>query len=186
MKKLFIIFSLFFMSGHIINAQFDYGTTGGFTISSKIDIQNTEDNIRGLYIGFYGEINFLVFYVRPEIHFNRLYTEINSIKYNEINFELPLSLGYKVLPLLSIYVGPTLKTNLVQNLSDLSLTELENKNNIGIHVGTRFDIGPVGVNITYNGGSTENQIILNNSNIESGRINKSKSQLNLGLSFSFN
>ena len=49
MKKLFIIISLFFMSGNIINAQFDYGTTGGFTISSKIDIQNTEDNIRGLW-----------------------------------------------------------------------------------------------------------------------------------------
>ena len=40
MRKLFIIILLFFMSGHIINAQFDYGTTGGFTISSKIDIQN--------------------------------------------------------------------------------------------------------------------------------------------------
>lgn len=186
MKRLFVIISFIFLNTQMVNAQFDYGVTGGFSISSKIDIENTQDNIRGLYGGVYGEINFLVLYVRPEINITRLYTKINSIEYSEINFELPVSIGYKILPLLSVYAGPLFKINVDQSLSELSLSELENTDNIGIHIGTRFDIGPVGVNLTYNGGSTENQLILNKSNIESGRINKSKSQLNIGLSFSFN
>ena len=65
-------------------SQFDYGVNGGMSMSSKdaFKADNSENNLKGFYAGFYGEVNFLVLYVRPEINFIRHSSKINSKDYS--------------------------------------------------------------------------------------------------------
>ena len=167
-------------------SQFDYGFNGGISMSSKdaFKADNFENNLKGFYAGFYGEVNFLVLYVRPEINFVRHSSKINSKDYSETNLEIPVSLGYKLFPLLSIYVGPSFVSNIDRNYNDLSLNEIKNKNNHSFHVGTRFSFGPLSFNLTYNEGGDNTQLSSNNSNIGSSEINKSNRFLKIGLSYS--
>ena len=92
-----------------MNSQFDYGVNGGISMSSKDSFKtnNFENKIRGFYAGIYGEINFLVLYIRPEINFISSSSKIDSKEYLESNLEIPVSLGYKLFPLFSINEGPT-------------------------------------------------------------------------------
>lgn len=186
MKKLFIIF-FYLISIQIIYAQFDYGLNAGVSISSKnaFKVDNIENNLKGLYAGVYGEINFLILYIRPEINFIRSSSKINSIEYSETNFEIPVSIGYKVFPLFSIYAGPSFTSNINRNFNNLSVNELKDKKNISFHLGTRLSFGPVSLNITYNEGENETQLISNSSTIETGQINKSNRIVKIGLSYSF-
>ena len=186
MKKLFI-FLFYFITTQVIDAQFDYGLNAGLSISSKdaLKIDNSKNNLKGFYAGIYGEINFLVLYLRPEINFIKSSSKINSIEYSETNIEIPVSLGYKIFPLFSLYIGPSFAKKTNQNLTNFSLNELKEKNNISFHLGTRFSFGPISINLTYTRGENENQLISDNSKIESGQINKSKKNIKIGLSYSF-
>lgn len=167
-------------------SQFDYGFNGGISMSSKdaFKADNFENNLKGFYAGFYGEVNFLVLYVRPEINFVRHSSKINSKDYSETNLEIPVSLGYKLFPLLSIYGGPSFVSNIDRNYNDLSLNEIKNKNNLSFHVGTRFSFGPLSFNLTYNEGGDNTKLSSNNLNTESSEINKSNRFLKIGLSYS--
>tara|TARA_B100001996_G_scaffold353664_1_gene315185 strand:- start:428 stop:943 length:516 start_codon:yes stop_codon:yes gene_type:complete len=166
--------------------QFDYGVNGGISISSKdaVKIDNFENNIKGFYAGIYGEINLLVLYIRPEINIIRSSSKINSKEYLETNLEIPVSLGYKLFPLFSIYAGPSFTSNLNRNYNDLSLNKLNDKKNISFHVGTRFSFGPLSLNLTYNEGGNNTELSSNNLNLETGKIDKSNSFLKIGLSYS--
>ena len=186
MKKFsFILICLFSME--VIYSQFDYGVNAGISMSSKdaIKIDNFENNIRGFYAGIYGEINFLVLYVRPEINIIRYSSKIDSKEYIESNIEIPVSVGYKLFPLFSIYGGPSFISNLNRNYNDLNLNELNDKKNISFHLGTRFSFGPLSLNLTYNQGGNNTQLSSNNLNIETGKIDKSNRFLKIGLSYSF-
>ncbi len=167
-------------------SQFDYGVNGGMSMSSKdaFKVGNFENNLKGFYAGFYTEVNFLVLYVRPEINFVRHSSKINSKDYSETNLEIPVSLGYKFFPLLSIYGGPSFVSNIDRNYNDLSLSEIKNKKNLSFHVGTRFSFGPLSFNITYNEGGDNTKLSSNNLNTESSEINKSNRFLKIGLSYS--
>jgi len=186
LKKLFFIL-FYLISVQIIYAQFDYGLNAGVSISSKnaLKVDNVENNLKGFYAGVYGEINFLILYIRPEINFIRSSSKINSIEYSETNFEIPVSIGYKVFPLFSIYAGPSFTSNINRNFNNLSVNELKDKKNISFHLGTRLSFGPVSLNITYNEGKNETQLISNSSTIETGQINKSNRIVKIGLSYSF-
>jgi len=67
------------LSIKLMYSQFDYGVNGGISMSSKdaFKADNFENNLKGFYAGFYGEVNFLVLYVRPEINFVRHSSKIN-------------------------------------------------------------------------------------------------------------
>lgn len=186
MKKLFFV--LFYLISYQISySQFDYGLNAGVSISSSdaLKFDNVENNLKGFYAGLYGEINFPILYIRPEINFIRSSSKINSIEYSETNFEIPISFGYKIFPLFSIYAGPNFTSNINRNFNDLILKELKNKKNISFHLGTRLSFGPLSFNITFNLGENETQLISNSSKIETGQINKSNRIVKIGLSYSF-
>jgi len=183
-----LIFILFYLiSSQILYSQFDYGLNAGVSISSKdaLKVDNVENNLNGFYAGLYGEINLPILYIRPEINFIRSSSKINSKEYSETNFEIPVSIGYKIFPLLSIYAGPNFTSNINRNFNDFSLNELKDKKNISFHLGTRLSFGPVSLNITYNEGKNETQLISNDSKIETGQIIKSNRILRMGFSYSF-
>ena len=171
-----------------MNSQFDYGVNGGISMSSKDSFKtnNFENKIRGFYAGIYGEINFLVLYIRPEINFISSSSKIDSKEYLESNLEIPVSLGYKLFPLFSIYVGPSFISNLNRNYDDLQLNELNDKKNISFHLGTRFSFGPLSLNLTYNQGGNNSQLSSYNINTETNNIDKSNKFFKIGLSYSLN
>ena len=178
-------------------SQFDYGFKAGISFNSPGEITNglgdfeaagnSIENASGFSIGAYGSIDLLLVYIRPELQFTRYNQNFESIAYKQSKIELPVSVGYKVLPFLSLFAGPSLHYAISQNSSDINLEDLgDNKITYGAHFGARVAIGPLGVDLRYERGLKPNEIdfIQNNDINISGSLNTQPKQWVLGISYS--
>ena len=164
---LFLIISCYGFS------QFDYGIKAGlnFNASGEIKnltqdfeaVENAIDNSSGYFFGFYGEVKLTTFYLRPELQFTQFKKNFSSLEYKQSKIEAPISLGYKPLPLVSVFAGPSFQYILSQDGDDAyQLGELDKKLTMGLHFGTRFELSPLGIALRYERGLTANDIRLLN------------------------
>jgi len=171
-------------------SQFDYGLNFGISLKSDkiLDIsgnsESPEGSLDGYYFGVYSQINLLLFYLRPEINILRHSQKYQSLDFKETKLELPFSIGYKLLPTFSLFTGPTFNYLINDKVDSYSLKNLESKTTIGFHIGSRIRLGPIALSLTYNTGLKENNILLNTSLNETGKIDRNKGQFRLGLSYS--
>ena len=133
LKKISIIFTL------IISAfafgQFEFGAKAGINVSASGDITglnsdfsyvtNIKENMTGYFIGSYISLDVLFLYLRPEIQFSYLNTNFDSLSLSQSLFEAPISLGFKLLPFLSVFSGPTLQYNFEPNIEDVTFSNIE-------------------------------------------------------------
>ncbi len=175
-------------------AQTDYGLQAGLAFdgtSSLSELRNGLDQLSenpksasGYFIGTYAEFNFLMLYLRPELQYAQYNRKLNESYYKTSKIELPISLGYKILPLLSLYAGPSLHYTFNQK-SDLNLGDLKTNTTLGAHFGARAHLGPVGISLRYDRGLTDNEVkFLNAEKVVSGRLDTRPEVWYLGISFS--
>jgi hypothetical protein len=185
-----ILLIIFFLNTSITFSQFDYGLNFGISLKSDkiLDIsgnsESPEGSLDGYYFGVYSQINLLLFYLRPEINILRHSQKYQSLDFKETKLELPFSIGYKLLPTFSLFTGPTFNYLINDKVDSYSLKNLESKTTIGFHIGSRIRLGPIALSLTYNTGLKENNILLNTSLNETGKIDRNKGQFRLGLSYS--
>lgn len=193
MKHL-LIAPIFLFSFNVI-AQFNVGFVGGMnfhatgdlktSISDIGDFRETAKRKTGYFAGIYGEVNILAFYIRPEIHYNQLQSEFESLNVTTLNLEMPISLGYKVLPALSLFIGPSFQYRLHENI-DITFENITSKTTMGTHFGTRVSVGGIALDLRYERGLNSNEIqYLNDKGIES-RFDSRGQKWILGISLSFN
>jgi hypothetical protein len=195
LKKISIIFTL------IISAfafgQFEFGAKAGINVSASGDITglnsdfssvtNIKENMTGYFIGSYISLDVLFLYLRPEIQFSYLNTNFDSLSLSQSRLEAPISLGFKLLPFLSVFSGPTLQYNFEPNIEDVTFSNIEKNTSIGIHMGLRVHLGPLNADIRFDRGITPNELVL----IEqrgipiSGNVDTRDRLWSLGLSYKF-
>lgn len=191
MRHLLIILTFLF-SFHAI-AQFDVGIVGGMNFHATGDLKTSVSDIgdfretakrkAGYFAGVYGEVNILAFYIRPEIHFNQLQSEYESLSVTTQNIELPISIGYKVLPTTSLFIGPSFQYRLQEKI-DITFEDIKSKNTMGAHLGARVTVGGIAIDLRYERGLNPNEIqYLNNKGIEN-RFDSRGQKWILGVSFS--
>ena len=66
----------------------------------------------------------------------------DSLSLSQSRLEAPISLGFKLLPFLSVFSGPTLQYNFEPNIEDVTFSNIEKNISIGIHMGLRVHLGP--------------------------------------------
>ena len=122
MKKLFLLMSLLPLTilgqnnnddstaKKIVNKFFEIGWKAGLNFDSSGDVLNLSNEfssiddakglVNGFNIGLYTQIKLSKLYVRPELHFSKFGTNFENITVGQSRIELPVSIGFKIFPLL--------------------------------------------------------------------------------------
>ena len=150
-------------------------------ISSNSSLADIDGNRNGFNVGIYSEIKLLMLYLRPELHYSEFK---DNLKVTQSRIEAPISLGLKVLPILSGFAGPTLRYEMT---SDDKLPTGPEDLTVGIHFGARLHLGKLGLDVRYDQGLSED--ILKAAGVGSSSIpvelDNSPGLISLGLSYAF-
>lgn len=192
MKHIFII--LFLLSPILVFSQIDYGFKAGVNLNSSSSISVISDafenkinksNFQGYYIGSYISFDAVIFDLRTEIQYS---TTRNNNDLTQQKIELPITVGYKIMPFLSTFVGPSFQYILNEKSNSFNLDEVSGKTTIGLNIGTRVHLGKLQFELRYERGlsSLETKLLQKQSNINVANIDSRASLLSLGFSYKIN
>lgn len=192
MKHIFII--LFLLYPILVFSQIDYGFKAGVNLNSSSSISVVSDafenkinksNFQGYYIGSYISFDAVIFDLRTEIQYS---TTRNNNDLTQQKIELPITVGYKIMPFLSTFVGPSFQYILNEKSNSFNLDEVSGKTTIGLNIGTRVHLGKLQFELRYERGlsSLETKLLQKKSNINVANIDSRASLLSLGFSYKIN
>jgi len=192
MKHIFII--LFLLYPILVFSQIDYGFKAGVNLNSSSSISVVSDafenkinksNFQGYYIGSYISFDAVIFDLRTEIQYS---TTQNNNDLTQQKIELPITVGYKIMPFLSTFVGPSFQYILNEKSNSFNLDEVSGKTTIGLNIGTRVHLGKLQFELRYERGlsSLETKLLQKKSNINVANIDSRASLLSLGFSYKIN
>ena len=175
---------------------FEYGLKAGLNFNSSAELDNisldlpsvdeAKNAVNGFNIGFYGQLQLAMIYVRPEIHFSKFETSFDELTIGKSRLEAPVSVGFKLLPILSAFAGPTYRYELSKENENYSIESLTGDSTLGVHLGARIHLGKLGVDARIERGISENEAqLLSNNNINAGTIDNRATVVSLGVSYAF-
>ena len=196
MKSSPILFLLVF-STKFTFSQFEYGLKGGLNFDSSGDIvvvadqfeeKGTLDGKLGYHLGVYAEVDFLILYLRPEFQFTKVSSQYENQSINTLRIELPVSFGLKLMGPISLFFGPTAFFSISQDSNELTIDKIQNNTSLGLHIGARLKLGPLGVDLRYEKGLSpmESKLLSQSGVPVGGQINTQPNQFTIGLSFKLN
>jgi hypothetical protein len=191
------IFFLLFFTTKFSFSQLEFGIKGGLNFDAAGDIvmvagqfqkQGSLKGKTGYHLGVYAKVNILAFYLRPELQFTKVSSQFEDQSIETSRIELPVSFGINMLGPVSLFFGPTAFFNLSQASNELKLEEIQNKTSMGLHIGTRLKLGPIGVDLRYEKGlSAMESNLLSQAGVPvGGQINTQPNQFTVGVSFKLN
>tara|TARA_B100001250_G_scaffold411175_1_gene439228 strand:- start:1013 stop:1603 length:591 start_codon:yes stop_codon:yes gene_type:complete len=192
--KLYPIFFLLIFTSQLSISQLKYGLKGGVNFDSSGDIILVVDELQkegplegkmGYHFGVYAEVDFLTFYLRPELQYTKVSSKFEKNIIDTSRIELPVSIGFIGLGPLSFFLGPTAFYNLIQKSNQLKFEDIKNKTTFGLHIGTRLKLGSFGIDLRYNKDLTDMEsLLLSKAGVPmDGQINTQPNQFTLGFSF---
>jgi hypothetical protein len=191
MKKI-LLTGLFFISCSPLFSQLEYGIVGGANFqasgdlkSSVIDVGNFKETAQrrtGYYVGLYGQINIFIFYLRPELHLTHLSSKFDTISFQSTNLEIPISIGYKLLPPLSVFAGPNIQYRLDENIN-INPSSLGDNSTLGLHLGSRLHLGSFAIDLRYERGLKESEVALLNAQGVTQTFDARGQKWSLGISY---
>ena len=196
MKSSSLLF-VFLIISQITFSQIKYGFKGGLNfdlageiklLSEQLQKEGDLDNKSGFHIGVYAQVDFLIFYLRPELQLTKVSSKFEGNSIDNTRIDLPISFGVTALGPLSLFAGPTAFFSLNNKSNELSFQEVKNKTTLGIHLGTRLKLGPLGIDLRYEKGlsAIESQILSQDGISIGGQIDTQPNQFILGVSFRLN
>lgn len=177
--------------------QFEYGVKAGIHLNASgtitdapsdlASVADIKENMTGYFIGSYVALDLAFLYLRPELQFSYLNINFDSLVLSQSRLEAPISLGFKVLPILSAFAGPTLQYNFDPTIKEVKFTAIEQNTTVGVHLGVRAHLGPLNADVRFDRGINPNELTLLEQNgiPISGRIDTRSNTWSLGLSYRF-
>jgi hypothetical protein len=95
-------------------------------------------------------------------------------------------LGFKLLPILSTFAGPTYRYELNEDVQDYSIESLTGGSTLGLHFGARIHLGKLGIDARIERGISESEAqLLSKNNVNAGVIDNRTTVLSVNLSYAF-
>ena len=176
----------------VVNKFIKFGVKAGLNLNTSGDIYeiissnpslpdlDLDGNLNGFNVGIYSEIKLLMLYLRPELNYTKFK---DNLKMTQSRIEAPISLGLKVLPILSGFAGPTLRYE--RKTDDLFPTGTEYLT-VGIHFGARLHLGKLGLDVRYDQGVSEEMLFGGEGSTSiPATLDNSPGLVSLGLSYAF-
>ena len=195
MKSIIVLILFIFIIPFKTLGQLNYGLKAGINLNASGDITSASsdlsslalinENKNGYFFGGYVSFKLIFLYIRPELQFSYLNSTFESISLSQSRLEAPISLGFKLLPVVSIFSGPTLQYSFEPKIEDFSFTNIEQNTSLGIHFGLRAHLGPINADVRFDRGINENELMLLEQNgiPVSGRIDTRSNVWSIGLSY---
>jgi len=174
-----------------IYCQIDYGFKAGINLNNSSDISKidqdfvtniTQDSFHGFFIGNYISIEGPLFNLRTELQFSKTK---NSNDLIQEKIEVPITFGYKIMPFISAFIGPSFQYILSEKSSSFNLEEVADNTTMGLNLGARIHLGKLQFDLRYERGLSPMETkILNQNNNLAAKIDTRASLLSIGFSYS--
>lgn len=173
-----------------VHGQSSFGISAGTKLIAEKDLRFPENltitslkqKSVGYNIGFYYETGGTSFYLRPQLGFTQHNGVASNVEYSESSLELPISFGYKVLPIFSFFGGPSFHYYLNKSLKGTKLRDIKENYTYGLHLGAQLHLGKISIQLRYERGLKKEEIeFLDNNNINLGTLDSKPDYLILGL-----
>jgi hypothetical protein len=196
MKNYLYVLLMSFALTTIQSQGLEYGLKAGLNLNSSGDITNildeyssigqTKEAINGFNFGVFLQLKLVMLYLRPEIHFSKFETSYDALTVGKSRLEAPVSVGFKFLPFLSAFAGPTYRYGLSGKNDDYTIESLKGESTLGLHLGARLHLGKLGIDARIERGISENEVkLLSDRNVNIGTIDQRTTVLSVGLSYAF-
>jgi len=196
MKNYLYVLLISFALTTIQSQGLEYGLKAGLNLNSSGDITNildeyssigqTKEAINGFNFGVFLQLKLAMLYLRPEIHFSKFETSYDALTVGKSRLEAPVSVGFKFLPFLSAFAGPTYRYGLSGKNDDYTIESLKGESTLGLHLGARLHLGKLGIDARIERGISENEVkLLSDRNVNIGTIDQRTTVLSVGLSYAF-
>jgi opacity protein-like surface antigen len=188
LKAGLLIFALmvFYQTGYS-QTKGGFGIKGGLNYNSNGQyfkdaeaIWGSPGNNLGYHLGLFGKINAGPVYLRPELNYTNLRSEINLVQLTTQRLDAPVLVGLNLFgPLVSVFAGPSFHYYIEDELRDFDY----NKFNAGYQFGVGLNLGTLGLDLRYE--RVLNGQTVNIDNVFTGDGDFRFQQVMLGLSFKF-
>jgi len=132
--------------GFGIKGGMNYNSNGNYFDDAQLIFGDPFDNL-GFHAGFFGKIKFGPFFLRPELMYSQLKTELNSETFLTQRIDAPALLGLGLLgQFITVFAGPSFHYTLHD---DLSATTAQSNFNLGYQAGFGVNIGKLGIDLRY-------------------------------------
>lgn len=132
--------------GFGIKGGLNYNSNGNYFDDAQLIFGDPFDNL-GFHAGFFGKVKFGPFFLRPELMYSQLKTELNSETFLTQRVDAPALLGLGLLgQFITVFAGPSFHYTL---RDDLSVTAAQSNFNLGYQAGFGVNIGKLGIDLRY-------------------------------------
>jgi hypothetical protein len=132
--------------GFGVKGGLNYNSNGNYFEDAQLIFGDPLANL-GFHAGFFGKIKFGPFFLRPELMYSQLKTELNNETFLTQRVDAPALLGVGLLgQFITVFAGPSFHYTVND---DLSLTADQSNFNIGYQAGIGVNIGKLGIDLRY-------------------------------------
>ncbi len=189
LKKTTLLFFLLSFCYISVNAQ----TAGGFGIKGGLNYNSNGKyfkdaqaafgdpfNNLGYNVGMFGKVMLGPVFLRPELGYTHLKTEINSQQLRTQRLDAPVLVGLNVLgSIVSVFAGPSIHYTIQDELRSFDYE----KWNAGYQFGAGLNLGNIGIDIRYERELDSKEIDVDQVFTGAGDFRYQQIMLNLSLKF---
>ncbi|MFD2203013.1 outer membrane beta-barrel protein [Shivajiella indica] len=166
-------------NGFGIRGGLNYNSNGQYFKDAEAVWGDPWSNL-GYNLGVFGKVPLGLLFLRPELTYTNLKSEINSDQYTTQRLDAPVLVGINLIgPLVSVFAGPSFHYYLEDELRDFDF----NKFNAGYQFGVGVNLGNLGIDLRYE--RVLNGQTIDIDNVFTGDGDFRYQQLLLGLSLKF-
>ncbi|MCH6235455.1 outer membrane beta-barrel protein [Cognataquiflexum rubidum] len=165
--------------GFGIKGGLNYNSNGQYFKDAEAIWGSPKNNL-GYHLGLFGKVNAGPVFLRPELNYTNLKSEINSVQLQTQRLDAPVLVGLNLLgSVVSVFAGPSFHYYIEDELRDFEF----DKFNAGYQFGIGLNLGNVGLDLRYE--RVLNGQTVNIDDVFTGDGDFRFQQLMLGLSFKF-
>ncbi|PSL07848.1 outer membrane beta-barrel protein [Cecembia rubra] len=166
-------------SGFGIKGGLNYNSNGKYFKDAEA-VWGAPMNNLGYHLGLFGKLNAGPVFLRPELNYTQLNSEVNATKLRTQRLDAPVLVGLNLIgPLVSVFAGPSFHYYLEDDLRNYDF----DKFNAGYQFGIGVNLGSLGLDLRYERVLNGQRIDIDN--VFTGQGDFRFQQLILGLSLKF-
>ena len=192
------LFSLL-CSAFAVNAQSsgqgsNWGLRGGLNYNSNGELlsevsdlpKNAKSNA-GFHLGVYKKIDFLGFFLRPELVYTETTSSYNGDDLSLSKIDLPFNLGSGFIGPTYIFAGPSLQYVLSSEFADVATASSLKDISVGANFGVGLSLNKINIDLRYERGLTEKEMRFVTQKVyQEARIDSRQDQLILSVLLQLN
>ncbi len=202
MKKAILIVFLFLGGMQLAQSQIQFGIKGGINYNSdsfqevQTDVLEGAKSKTGFHAGIWTRIKLPVIglYIRPELVYTSLKSEISAKNSNEIatydfqKIDVPVLLGKKIFKVAHIFAGPSFQYIIDGDFNLQSATDLTTDTSgftVGLQLGAGVELGKLGLDVRWERTFSDTESTLVGNGSPNVKFDTRVNQIIVGLSYRF-